>query len=98
MLWSGKLITAEKAKELGIATYVVPKEEIDRFTNAYIQKLVKGPQHSIRLIKRAVYQNQTMNLRASLDLISSHMGLVTELDDFKEGVQAILEKRDPKFN
>lgn len=38
MLWTGKVITAEEAKELGIATYVVPKEEIDRFTNAYIQK------------------------------------------------------------
>lgn len=98
MLWTGKIIDAEEAKKIGLVTFVEPKETIDKFTEDYLQKLVEGPQQVIRLIKRAVYQNENMDLRSSLDLISSHMGIVTELNDYKEGVQALLEKRKPKFN
>lgn len=98
MLWTGKVIDAQTAKEIGIATFVKSEDEIDQFTEEYLQKLVNGPQEAIRMIKRAVYQNQTMDLRSSLDMISSFMGIVTELDDHKEGVRAIIEKRKPKFN
>ena len=44
------------------------------------------------------YQSEQMDLRSSLDLISSHMGIVTELPNHKEGVQALIEKCKPKFN
>lgn len=98
MLWTGRVIDAHTAKEMGIATFVKPKETIDEFTNEYLQKLVNGPQQAIRFIKKAVYQNQTMDLRSSLEMISSYMGIVTELPDHEEGVKAIVEKRKPNFN
>lgn len=98
MLWTGKVIDATEAKEIGLVTFVEDAESIDEFTENYVQKLVEGPQEAIRLIKRAVTQNEHMDLRSSLDLISSHMGIVTELPDHEEGVQAIIEKRKPKFN
>ena len=98
MLWSGNVIDGKEAKEIGLVTYVVSDDELDSFTEAYVKKLVEGPQQSIRMIKRAVYQNQHMSLRASLDMISSSMAIATELDDYKEGVQAIIEKRKPKFD
>ncbi|MHA6259144.1 enoyl-CoA hydratase/isomerase family protein [Sporosarcina sp. CAU 1771] len=98
MLWTAKVVDGKEAQDIGLVTYAVPDDELDAFTEAYVEKLVKGPQQAIRLIKRAVYQNRDMTLRASLDMISSSMGLVTELDDYKEGVQSIVEKRKPKFN
>lgn len=98
MLWTGKILNAEEGKRMGLITFVVPDEELDSFTEAYIEKLVTGPQETIRLIKRAVYQNQTMDLRSSLDMISSFMAIVTELEDYKIGVQALTEKRKPRFN
>lgn len=36
------------------------------------------------------YQSEQMDLRSSLDLISSHMGIVTELPNHKERVQALI--------
>lgn len=98
MLWTGKMLNAKEAKEIGLVTFVEDAESIDEFTENYVQKLVDGPQQVIQLIKRAVNQNENMDLRSSLDLISSHMGIVTELADYEEGVQAIIEKRKPKFN
>ncbi|NCU18725.1 enoyl-CoA hydratase/isomerase family protein [Pallidibacillus pasinlerensis] len=98
MLWTGRVLTAKEAKEIGLVTFVVPDEELEAFTEDYVQKLVRGPQQAIRMIKRAVYQNQNMDLRSSLDMISSFMAIVTELDDYKRGVQAVVEKRKPEFD
>ncbi|HWK23578.1 MAG TPA: enoyl-CoA hydratase-related protein [Ureibacillus sp.] len=98
MLWTARVLTAEEAKEKGLVTFVVPDDELDAFVQGYVEKLSNGPQEVIRIIKRAVYQSQTMNLRSSLDYISSKMGIVTELQDYKEGVSAVLEKRKANFN
>jgi enoyl-CoA hydratase/carnithine racemase len=38
-----------------------------------------------------------LDLRTHLDLVSSHMGLVRQTLDHKEGVAAFKEKRAPKF-
>ena len=81
MLWTARVLGAQEAKEKGLVTFVVPDEELDQFVQEYAEKLANGPKDVIRIIKRAVYQSRDMSLRASLDYISSKMGLVTELAD-----------------
>lgn len=98
MFWTAKVVSGEEAKEMGLVTYVVPDDELESFTEEYVQKLAQGPQQAIRMTKRAVYQSQNMALRPALDMISSSMGLVTELEDYKEGIRAVVEKRKAKFN
>lgn len=97
LLWTARMLSADEAKSLGLVTFVVPDAELDDVVQRYTAKLVAGPQEVIQAIKRAVYQSQTMTLRASLDYISSQMGLVTELSNYQEGVQAVMEKRKPRF-
>mgnify|MGYP001198264425 CR=1 FL=1 len=97
LLWTARMLTAAEAKEMGLVTFVVEDEELDSFTRSYAEKLAKGPQTAIRFMKRAVYQSQKMDLRSALDYISSQMAIVTELDDFKEGVDAVVNKRKPKY-
>ncbi|MBM4763018.1 enoyl-CoA hydratase-related protein [Bacillus sp. B15-48] len=97
LLWTGQVLTAHEAKELGLITHVVDDDQLGMFVEEYVQKLIQGPQQAIRLTKRAVYQGLEMNLRSSLDMISSSLGIVTELDDYHEGLKAIQEKRSPNF-
>lgn len=97
LLWTAKLLTAQQAYEAGLVTFVVEDDELDRFTAHYAQKLVEGPQLAIRMMKRAVYESERVDLRTALDSISSQMAIVTEHPDFQEGVQAVVEKRKPKF-
>lgn len=97
MFWTARMLTAEEAKEIGLVTFVVDDEELEQFTRNYADKLANGPQTAIRFIKRAVYQSQKMDLRSALDYISSQMAIVTELDDFKEGVDAVVNKRKPVY-
>ncbi|RHW38401.1 enoyl-CoA hydratase [Lysinibacillus yapensis] len=98
LLWTGRVLTAKEAKEKGLVTFVVPDEELERFTLDYIEKIANGPAAVIQFMKRAVYQSQKMSLRSSLDYISSAMGIVTELPDYQEGVSAIVGKRKATFN
>jgi enoyl-CoA hydratase/carnithine racemase len=97
MLWTARMLTAEEAKEIGLVTFVVDDDKLEEFTRNYAEKLANGPQTAIRFIKRAVYQSQKMDLRSALDYISSQMAIVTELDDFKEGVDAVIHKRKPVY-
>ncbi|MEX2460990.1 MAG: enoyl-CoA hydratase-related protein [Paenibacillaceae bacterium] len=97
MLWMGDSLSADDAKQLGLVTHVVPDENINEFVENYVQRLTEGPQQVMRFTKRAVYQGLQMDFRSSLDYISSAMGIVSELEDYYEGVRAISEKRKPRF-
>lgn len=97
MLWTGEIFEAKEAKEMGLVTFVVEDDELDVYVQKYAERLAQGPQQTMRLTKRALYQSKEMTLQSSLDYISSKMALVMELEDFKEGVQAVAEKRKANF-
>ena len=61
-----------------------------------MEKLLAAPQQAMRLTKRAVVQGEQSSLRASLDLISSFMGIVTELDDYRQRTSALVAKLQRK--
>lgn len=97
LLWNRTVLTAQEAKDMGLVTHVVQDDQLHEFVDQYVEKLVAGPQAAMRFTKRAVYQGLNMDLRTSYDMISSAMGIVTELEDYQEGVNAVLEKRKPSF-
>lgn len=97
MFWTARVLTADEAKEKGVVTFVVEDDELDAYTWNYAKELASRPATTLQFIKRAVYQSQRMDLRSALDYISSQMAIVTELDDFTEGVNAVVEKRKPSF-
>jgi enoyl-CoA hydratase/carnithine racemase len=97
LFWTGDLISAQEAERIGIVNKVLPDAELMAYVQKVAQRIADGPPQSIRFIKRAVYQGMRIDLRTSLDLISSHFAVVTSTADHKEAVQAWQEKRKPKF-
>jgi enoyl-CoA hydratase/carnithine racemase len=97
LLWTADFIEAPRALELGIVNRVVPPGELQEATHAFARQIADGPQVPIRMIKRLVYQSLKLDLRTHLDLVSSHMSIVRQTADHKEGVAAFKEKRSPKF-
>lgn len=97
LLWTGDLIDACESAKIGLVNKVVPHEKLMEETMQMADKIATGPPIAISLIKRAVYQGLRMDLKTSLDLISSHLAIVAETEDFQEGVAAFLEKRKPIF-
>ncbi|HXH83919.1 MAG TPA: enoyl-CoA hydratase [Candidatus Tectomicrobia bacterium] len=97
LLWTADFIEAPEAHRLGIVQRVVPDAELRDATYAFARQLADGPQIPIRMIKRLVYQSLRLDLRTHLDLVSSHMAIVRQTADHKEGVAAFKEKRAARF-
>jgi 2-(1,2-epoxy-1,2-dihydrophenyl)acetyl-CoA isomerase len=94
---TGDTIDAREAERIGLVNKVLPDAELMPYVRALAQRLAAGPSQAIRMTKRALYQSQTMDLAGSLDLVTSHYGLLTQSADHREAVAAFLEKRKPGF-
>jgi len=97
LLLTGDFIDAEEAGRLGIANHVVDDAELAGAVHTLARKIADGPPVAIRTIKRAVYQSARSDLRTALDLISSHMAVVTSTEDSAEALAAFREKRPAHF-
>jgi enoyl-CoA hydratase/carnithine racemase len=97
LLLTGDFIDAEEAGRLGIANHVVDDADLAGAVNTLARKIADGPPVAIRTIKRAVYQSARSDLRTALDLISSHMAVVTSTEDSAEALAAFREKRPASY-
>jgi|SRR5699024_4176831 len=86
LLWTGDVISAEKAESIGLVTRIYNPQYLMEAVYNYCEKLVQQPQTALRMTKRSLLQSLEMNLKSSLDLVSSHMSIVTELEDYKEKI------------
>ncbi len=97
LLLSGDFIDANEAMRIGLVNRVHDDSELIEATQAFAQQIASNSPIASRLIKRATYQSMRMDLRASLDLVSSHMGIVQMTEDAAEALSAFQEKRKPRF-
>lgn len=75
LLLSGEFVDAEEALRIGLVNRVCDDEKLESVTQAFAEKLASYNPLALRMIKRATCQGLHLDLRASLDLISSHMGI-----------------------
>jgi enoyl-CoA hydratase/carnithine racemase len=88
---------ARQAKELGLVTEVVPDAELMTMARAWAERLADGPPIAIRITKRMMYKQQTMELENALEDAALSVMVTNYCDDVKEGIAAFHEKRKPDF-
>lgn len=93
-----KIVTAAEAKELGLVNEVVPDESLRNTVSDLAHELASGPQVSMRLLKRSVYQATELTFEQACDEIASKTAISDHHPDTKEGVSAFHEKREAHFN
>jgi enoyl-CoA hydratase/carnithine racemase len=97
LLLSGEVIDAVEALRIGLVNKVVPDEGFADSVRVFAARFAAAPPVTARLIKRATYQSARSDLRTSLDLVASHMAVVTQTEDAEEALAAFREKRSPTF-
>lgn len=97
MLLSGEMIGAAEALRLGLVNQVVPAGELRAAAEALARKIAANPPWALRLCQEAVRQGMEMNLAEGLLLEASLFALACNSEDMREGTQAFLEKRPPRF-
>lgn len=90
-------IPAGKAFEWGMVNAVVPGEQLMETVASWAQPLATGTTLAYGLTKRAMYKSRNMNLEDALEYEAYLQEIAGRSHDFKEGVQAFLEKREAKF-
>lgn len=97
LLWTGDFVGAEEAERIGLVNSVVDDSQVITVATALARRLADAHPMAIRMIKRATYQSLRSDLRTSLDLISSHTGVIGLMADSQEARTAFAERRQPRF-
>ncbi|MFN0147867.1 MAG: enoyl-CoA hydratase/isomerase family protein [Dehalococcoidia bacterium] len=93
-----RVVDAAEAKELNLVHEVVPPEELMPRAMALATELAEGPNVSMRLLKRSIYNAAELTFAHALDEIASKTAISDHHPDSREGMAAFREKRAPKFN
>jgi 2-(1,2-epoxy-1,2-dihydrophenyl)acetyl-CoA isomerase len=93
----GEKISAKTAKDYGLVTKVVPVNAWEEEVQAFVQRLANMPTKAIGLIKRYLMQSWDADLYEMLEKEAYAQSIAGKSMDYKEGVQAFIEKRKPKF-
>jgi 2-(1,2-epoxy-1,2-dihydrophenyl)acetyl-CoA isomerase len=88
---------AREAKQLGLVTEVVPDDELMLTARHWAETLAEGPPIAIRMTKRMMYKQQTMELENALEDAALAVMVTNYCEDVKEGTAAFHEKRKPDF-
>jgi enoyl-CoA hydratase/carnithine racemase len=97
LLWTGDMVSAERAAEIGMVNSVHDPEDLMPAAYALAARLAAAPPVAVCMIKRTAYQSQRLDFRTSLDLISSHMSVVRSTADSVEAFEAFSEKRPGQY-
>jgi 2-(1,2-epoxy-1,2-dihydrophenyl)acetyl-CoA isomerase len=93
-----KIVTAQQALDLNLVHEVVPGDQLETEAMAMATEFANGPQVSMRLLKRSIYNAQELSWEQSLDEIAAKTAISDHHPDAKEGVSAFNDKRNPTFN
>lgn len=97
LAWTGDVITADSAHQLGIVNRVFEPDALLEETLSFARHLAAGPTIAYRLTKEAIQQNYDSSLPEALERESRLQDIAGQSEDFREGVKAFSEKRPPHF-
>ena len=97
MLLTGDFIDAEKAKEIGLINKIVSKEDLTLEVNKLAEKIASKSTMTVSTGKKAFYAQAEMTLTEAYKYTSKTMTENLLKHDAKEGINAFIDKRFPKW-
>ena len=97
LAFAGDTINAREADRIGMVNKVVPHEQLQSSSGELARRIAGNAPITVKLTKSAIYQSMQSDLITHLrhELLANKIALATE--DFKEGMNAYMEKREPVF-
>ena len=97
LLLTGRMISAEKALEMGLANLVVDNDKLHSEGEKLMQEILNNASISVNFTWEAIHRGLNLPLEESAKLGADYFGLVASTEDFKEGTDAFLNKRKPSY-
>lgn len=96
-LLTGELLTAPRAKEIGLINHCLPLDELDAAVEAFCNRLLAGATDAIRWTKVLLNMELKRIATAMMDTGLAYEGITVRSADYAEGIAALVEKRKPLF-
>lgn len=97
MIFTGALYDAHECERLGLVNRVVPHEQLMPAARELAARIAAMPPLAIALDKRALYRAMDVSLQEALMYEHAYQQRLFMTEDFREGMRAYREKREPKF-
>jgi 2-(1,2-epoxy-1,2-dihydrophenyl)acetyl-CoA isomerase len=97
LMMLGDKVSADDALQMGMLYKVFSDETFTEESKKIADTLSRMPTKALAYIKHALNQSAANNLEKQLQLEDVYQQKAADTNDFKEGVQAFLEKRLPIF-
>jgi len=94
---TGDMVSAKQALDMGLVSEVVPDAEVEKRAVEMAAQIASYSPLAVQQIKELVLAGQDASLDAALRLETKALHVMFASHDQKEGMQAFIEKRKPKF-
>jgi enoyl-CoA hydratase/carnithine racemase len=95
--FTGRTLTADESLELGLVNHVVPNEQFHDAVRELAGEITANAPLAVRAIKRMMRAAETETFDQNVHHVFLQLLPLLRTDDFREGVTAYMEKRQPKF-
>src|SRR6202047_3681982 len=95
---SGAVLDARTALDWGLVNQVVPAAQLDSATADLLERVTRGSAESKALGKQALYAQIDLDQPQAYAYAIEVMAATSQLPDAREGMQAFLEKRKPRWH
>ena len=97
LFFTGRVIDAADAERMGMLNRVVSRDEFPDAVRTLAREIASAAPIVNRMLKKSIYRGTSHTLDEMLDYESLNQGITFGTEDAREGIRAILEKREPKF-
>jgi len=97
LIFTGKMIDAKTAEQLGLVNMVVPQEKFREAVRQFALELAQKAPVALKVAKALINKGAEISLDAAIALEREGFGVVASTEDLQEGVSAFIEKRRPSF-
>jgi E-phenylitaconyl-CoA hydratase len=97
LLLTGERFDAARAKEIGLAGWVVPHDELMTEARALADRLLQGAPLAQRVIKEMAMRAQQLPMLEAIRFGETMRRVAGATDDAREGLEAAAERRAPEW-
>ncbi|WP_435156520.1 enoyl-CoA hydratase/isomerase family protein [Haladaptatus sp. DFWS20] len=99
LLMTAEPISGERADEIGLVSRSVPADELDAAVESILDALAAKSPRVLKKLKRSIYASAEMSPTAAKSQVEAVSLEAARTDpDYREGVDAQLERRDPEWS
>jgi enoyl-CoA hydratase/carnithine racemase len=97
LLLSGRILSGAEAERLGLVHEAVPAQEVPAAARRRAEAVAANAPLAVRLMKQSLYRGLGWDPRGAARLEAFAQAATLATEDAREGIRALLEKREPDF-